>query len=186
VRARHPAGRWRSPRLAFAVALLLALLVTGGEGYLYHARYTPASGPRARVGETVTLAGTTIEVRSITVARELPVADAGDPPAKGPAGSVLVLVTWVQTLDETVDVEDHFCDAALVADDGTTWADELDYTYDLRRPKSLTCASTDDAPMVAGKPATIGESYVIPASYASRVRWRLSLDDDRHVVEFVP
>ncbi|WP_375425201.1 hypothetical protein [uncultured Friedmanniella sp.] len=178
---------WRSAPAAFAVALLVAVLVTGGQGYLYYAQRTPAAALAARVGESVTLAGTQVSVRSIAVAATMPDTDAGDPPVTGPAGSVLVLVTWQQTiLDDTVPLDAHFCDATLVADDGTVWTDDLDYTYDLRRPQRLTCSGTDDAPLARNVPVTVGESYVIPAGYGSRVTWRLSWDDDAHVVVFSP
>lgn len=180
-------GWWRSAPAAFVVALLLAVLVTGGQGYLYHSRRTPGAAVAARVGESVTLGGTRVLVRSITAAPELPAADAGDPPVTGPSGSVLVLVTWEQTiLDPALPLDAHFCDATLVADDGTVWTDDLDHTFGIRRPKALTCSGSDDAPLALGVPSTVGECYVIPAGYASRVRWRLSWDEDRHVAEFAP
>lgn len=178
---------WRSAPAAFGLALLLAVGVTGSQGYLYHARRTPAAALSARVGQSVSVGGLAITVDAITVAPELPSEDAGDPPAKGPAGSVLVLVTWQQTvLDPAVPLDSLFCDATLVADDGTVWDDETEFTYGVRRPKALTCAGTDDAPLVRDEPRAIGKSYVIPAAYASRVRWRLSWDDDHHVVVVSP
>lgn len=100
---------------------------------------------------------------------------------------MLVLVTWEQTiLDPALPLDAHFCDATLVADDGTVWTDDTDYSYGIQRPEALTCSGTDDAPLAREVPRTVGESYVIPAAYGSRLRWRLSWDEDRHVVLVTP
>ncbi len=179
--------RWRLGPAAFGLALLLALLVTAGQGYLYYARRTPAAAVETRVGESVTLGGTQILVRSIAVAPTMPAEDAGDPPAEGPPGSVLVLVTFEQTIvDARVPLDAHFCDATLVADDGTVWTSDTNYTYGILRPKALSCSGTDDAPLVRNVTLTVGQSYVVPAAYGSRLGWRLSWDEDRYVLLVAP
>jgi hypothetical protein len=179
--------RWRSAPVAFAAALLLALLVTGGQGWLYLDRRSPHPAVPAAVGQVVTLGGTEVEVRSFAVAPELPAAEAGDPPVRGPEGSVLVLVTWVHTVvDPSVDLPEHLCESTLVADDGTVWTYDSEVTYGIRRPEALVCSDSEDHPLRVGEPRRIGTSYVIPASYASSVHWRLSMDGDREVAEFRP
>jgi len=176
---------WRSPPLAFAAALLLALLVTGGQGYLYQARRSTGRPAVARVGQTVAVGGAQVVVRSIQEAAELPAQDAGSPPVHGPPGSLLVLVTWEQTVvDPAVDLGARYCDTALVADDGTTWDEESDAVTGVRRPAALTCSGSDDRPLVRGEPQEVGQLYLIPAAYGPRVRWRLSVVDHGPAVEF--
>lgn len=171
----------------FLLALVCALLAAGGQGYLSYADRTPAAALQARVGTELQLDGTRLTVRSFTVAPGLPAADPDRPDGpvvRGPAGSVLVLVVYEQQVDATVDVTGHFCDASLVADDGTTWGEDGDLGYALRRPEALTCADSDDQPLRAGALREIGASYLIPARYADQVRWRLEVQPGARAVEF--
>ncbi len=71
---------------------------------------------------------------------------------------MLVLVVYEQQVDATVDVADHFCDDSLVADDGTTWTDDGDLGYAVRRPAALTCSDSDDQPLRAGVAREVGAS----------------------------
>ncbi len=166
-----------------AAAVLLALLAAGQQGVTAYRDRSPAVAVSARGNEPVTLGNTQVAVRSFTVAPTLPAQDATDPPVRGPEGSVLVLVVWTQVVGPGVKIDEHFCDSSLVADDGTVWPKDSDYTYAVRRPDALTCGHSDSRPLVVGQPREIGDSFVIPARYADQVRWRMSFDDGRQAVE---
>ena len=122
-----------------AAAVLLALLAAGQQGVTAYRDRSPAIAVSARGNEPVTLGNTQVAVRSFTVAPTLPAQDATDPPVRGPEGSVLVLVVWTQVVGPGVKIDEHFCDSSLVADDGTVWPKDSDYTYAVRRPDALTC-----------------------------------------------
>lgn len=173
----------RSPGIGLVLALVLAVVAAGFQGSVYErARVSSVQAQQARIGETVTLDGTEIVVTSVTVAPALPAAEAEDPPVGGPAGSVLVLVVFTQLVDSSVDRTTRTCSSTLVADDGTVWETDDDYGYRLRRPAELICGDTESSPLQPGVLREIGVSYLIPARYADRVRWRLSMDD-RYLVE---
>lgn len=186
MRPTRAAARLRSAPAAFAVALLLALAAAGTQGVVLHRDRVPAAGRPAGVGEAVQLGGAEVVVRSITVAPALPAAEAGDPAVRGPAGSVLVLVVFTQRVDATVDRATHTCTSSLVADDGSVWETDDTVGYALRRPEALICGDTTSTPLRPGALREIGASFLIPQRYAGQVRWRLSLDDDRYLVEVRP
>lgn len=176
-------GRLASARVGFVVAVALALVAAGVQGTAYPRLGGSTVVQQAHVDETVALGGTEIIVTSITVAPELPAGEAGDPPVRGPASSVLVLVVFTQRIDSTVDRETHTCSSTLVADDGTEWPYDDTYGYQLKRPDELICGETDSSPLVPGVRREIGASFLIPARYAEQVSWRLSVDDDRYLVD---
>ncbi|MET0693723.1 MAG: hypothetical protein ABWY56_07320 [Propionibacteriaceae bacterium] len=168
---------------AFAVALLLALLAALAQGLTYYRDRTPAEPILAEVGQTVALGGTRQTVRSITVAPTLPNADRAEPPVRGPDGSLLVLVVWAQeVVDPAVKLDEHNCDTTLIADDGTIWHPDGDFSYSVARPEALTCGNTDDFPLVLGRVREIGSSYVIPARYADQISWQLAFDSGKQVL----
>ena len=135
------------------------------------------------MGEPVVLGGTEVAATTITVAPALPAAEPGDADVRGPAGSVFVLVVFRHQVDATVDRERHSCTSTLVADDGTVWEPDDVYGYRLRRPEAMTCGDSGSSPLRPGVERQIGASFLIPARYADQVRWRLSVDDDAHLVE---
>lgn len=178
--------RLRSPVTGFLVALVLAMTAAVTQGVVYQGEAGPGNAQSARIGESLSLGGTRIVVDSITVAPELPAAEAGEGPVAGPAGSVLVLVVFTQVVDASVDRETHTCSSTLVADDQTEWPTDDGYGYRLRRPEGLVCGDTDSSPLVSGQAREIGVSYLVPARYADQLRWRLSVDGGRYLVEVRP
>lgn len=174
----------RRPVLAFAVALLLALLAALAQGLTYYRDRTPVDPVLAAVGQTVEIGGTRQTVRSFTVATTLPNSDPAEPPVHGPDGSLLVLVVWVQqVVDPSVVLAEHSCDTRLVAEDGTRWHEDGDFSYALARPEALSCGDSKSFPLVLGRERAIGSSYVIPARYAEQISWQLSFDSGQHVLQ---
>ena len=175
--------RPRQPVLAFGAALLLALLAALAQGLTYYRDRAPADPVAAVVGQPVELGGTRQQVTSFTVAATLPNEDPTEPPVHGPPGSRMVLVVWTQqVLDPAIKLDEHSCETTLVADDGTVWQPDGDFSYALARPVALTCGDSDDVPLVRGRVREIGSSYVIPARYADRIQWQLALDSGRRVL----
>ena len=173
----------RRPAVAFAAALLLALLAALTQGLTYYRDRTPAEPVLAGVGQTVELDGTRQQVRSFSVAATLPNEDSSEPPVHGPPGSRMVLVVWThQVVDPAIKLDEHSCDTSLVADDGTIWHEDGDFSYSVARPRALTCGDTDDSPLLLGRDREIGSSYVIPARYADRIQWQLELDSGHQVL----
>ncbi|HEY5822698.1 MAG TPA: hypothetical protein VIT20_12020 [Propionibacteriaceae bacterium] len=183
---RRPSWRRPSSRTAFLVALVIALLAASAQGLIYYRDRRPALATHAGVGQPVDLDGTRLQVRTFTVAAELPAQKADKPPVRGPAGSLLVLIVYEQQVDAGVKIDEHFCDTSLVGDDGTIWQEDDTVGYQLRRPEALTCSDSDDQPLIPGVSREIGVSYLVPARYADQLSWRLSLDEDHQVVEFRP
>jgi hypothetical protein len=174
------------------VALLLALGGALGTGFYSYAKLTPA-GPQhtLTIGESVEVHGVRYRLDSFTEAESLPGEKDDDPPVRGPAGSLIVLIVISQTIvDRTVRLDEHFCDATLVADLGagpaTVWKPESDVTFALRRPAALGCGDTSDNPLSYGVERPMGFSFVIPAAAAGAVSGRLSTDDDSVVIAFRP
>lgn len=174
--------RLRSSAAGFVVALVLALVAAGVQGTAYQREDRSTAVRQAYLNESMALGGTEIVVTSITVAPEMPAEEAGDPPVRGPAGSVLMLVVFTQRIDASVDRETHTCSSTLVADDGTEWPYDDTYVYQLKRPEELICGETESTPLVPGVRREIGVSFLIPARYADQIHWRLSMDD-RYLVE---
>ena len=174
------------------LALVLAVGCALGTGYYPYLKRTPAQ-PQQTVspGQSAEAHGVRYRLDSFTVAESLPAEEKDDPPVRGPAGSFIVLIVITQTvIDRSVRLDEHFCDATLVADGGggpaTVWKPESDVTFALRRPAALGCGDTSDNPLRYDEARPMGFSFVIPAAAVGAVSGRLSTDDDSVVIGFRP
>lgn len=181
----------RRARWVGLVALLLAVGCAVGTGFYAYAKRTPAR-PQSILtpGQTVEAHGVRYRLDSFTVADSLPAEDKGDPPVRGPAGSVLVLIIVTQTVvDRAVRLDEHLCEATLMSDTGrpaTIWRPESDVTFALRRPEALGCGDSSSLPLAYDVPRPMGFSFVIPATAAGAVSGRLSSDDDSVLIALRP
>ena len=182
----------RRARWVGLLALLMALGCATGTGYYAYARHTPAQPQHTLTpGQSVEAKGVRYRLDSFTVAESLPAEEKDDPPVRGPAGSEIVLLIITQTVvDHAVRLDEHTCDATLVADGGhgpaTVWRPELDITFALRRPEALGCGDTSSNPLAYGVDRQIGYSFVVPASVTGDVSGRLSSEDDSVVIALRP
>lgn len=170
------------------IALVVAIGCALGTGFFAYAQLTPARPQHVLTpGQSVEVDGVRFRLDSFSVAETLPAQEAADPPVRGPAGTMIVLVVVSQTVtSRSVRLDEHFCDVTLVAEPSgarsPVWKPETDFTYGLRRPTALGCGDTSSNPLAYDLERPMGFSFVVPATAAGDVAGELSTDDGRTVI----
>jgi hypothetical protein len=177
----------RATRVTLQITLLLAMLSTGlfvmlrpyltdDERLFDNGRITEVyeQGPATIGGVEWKL--DSLQAYTILVDDEGESQDLGKPP-----GSVIMMATLTVTAGDQVRIKDggFSCSAVLTDDRGNTWNNQG--VFGLKVPTSCT---DDENPFKAGKPATIAQVYVVPASAVPHLTGVLleNLDERRRIL----
>lgn len=169
----------------FVASVVLALGISGWQARYIRQFRDPAPTVESRVGQPVSVAGTSFKLDAFTVAEQLPGREPTADPVVALPGAVLVqTLLTVEVLDPHRDLSTLYCEFVLVDDRGRRWRRSTEVEYDVAGPEALTCSGTTDRPVRLGRPFQLGVVFMVPAEAADQLRLRMRLPTEQLLVEF--